>query len=97
MYNRKYKLPRGEVDRFKARLEPKGYKQKPGVDYFEVFAPVARVDTVRMIISLAAQNYWKIYQMDVKSAFLNSVLEEEVYIEQLVGYVKEGEEDKFTC
>jgi len=93
VYKTKYKS-NGEVDRYKARLVAKGYKQKPGIDYFEVFAPVARLDTVRMIISLAAQNSWKIFQMDVKSAFLNGVLEEEVYVEQPLGYVKKGFEDK---
>ncbi|CAL8994927.1 unnamed protein product, partial [Prunus brigantina] len=51
VYKTKYK-PNGDVDRFKARLVAKGYKQKPGIDYFEVFAPVARLDTVRMVISL---------------------------------------------
>lgn len=71
----------------------KGYKQKPGIDYLEVFAPVARLDTVRLIVSLAAQNSWKIFQMDVKSAFLNGTLEEEVYVEQPAGYVKESQAD----
>ena len=55
VYKTKYK-PTGEVDRFKARLVVKGYKQKAGIDYFEIFAPVARLDTVRMIVSLAANN-----------------------------------------
>ncbi|XP_072076479.1 uncharacterized protein [Arachis hypogaea] len=94
VYKTKYK-PNGEVDCFKARLVAKGYKQKPGIDYFEVFAPVARLDTIRMIISLSRQNKWKIHQMDVKSAFLNGTLEEEVYVEQPAGYEVLGEEDKF--
>ncbi|PHT35803.1 hypothetical protein CQW23_23503 [Capsicum baccatum] len=84
----------GKVDKYKARLVAKGYKQKYGVDYDEVFAPVARIDTVRLLTALAAQNRWKIYQMDVKSAFLNGYLEEEVYIEQPPGYLKKGHEDK---
>ncbi|KAJ4813156.1 polyprotein [Rhynchospora pubera] len=84
----------GEVERYKARLVAKGYKQKAGIDYEEVFAPVARMETIRLLISLAAQNKWNIYQMDVKSAFLNGVLEEEVYIEQPPGYIKEGQEQK---
>jgi len=84
----------GEVDRFKARLVAKGYKQKAGIDYEEVFAPVARMETIRLLISQAAQNKWQIFQMDVKSAFLNGILEEEVYIEQPPGYVKIGEEQK---
>ncbi|KAE8697001.1 hypothetical protein F3Y22_tig00110637pilonHSYRG00668 [Hibiscus syriacus] len=59
-----------------------------------VFAPVARLETIKLIISLATQNKWKIQQMDVKSAFLNGVLEEEVYIQQPSGYEVKGHEDK---
>ena len=60
---------------FKAILVVKGHKQKPYIDYFEVFTPVAKLDTIRMIIALEAQKMWKIHQMDVKSIFLNGVLE----------------------
>ncbi|KAE8676644.1 hypothetical protein F3Y22_tig00111582pilonHSYRG00249 [Hibiscus syriacus] len=85
---------KGEIERHKARLVAKGYSQKAGIDYDEVFAPVARLETIRLIISLAAQNKWKIQHMDVKSAFLNGVLEEEVYIQQPSGYEVKGHEDK---
>ncbi|KAH9669584.1 hypothetical protein KPL70_021844 [Citrus sinensis] len=85
---------KGEIERHKARLVAKGYSQKAGIDYDEVFAPVALLETIRLIISLAAQNKWKIFQMDVKSAFLNGLFEEEVYIEQPLGYVVKGHEDK---
>ncbi|KAJ3691459.1 hypothetical protein LUZ61_020623 [Rhynchospora tenuis] len=85
---------RGEVERYKARLVAKGYKQKAEIDYEEIFVPVERMETIRLLISLAAQNKWNIYQRDVKSAFLNGVFEEEVYIEQPPGYIKEGEENK---
>ncbi|CAJ2640870.1 unnamed protein product [Trifolium pratense] len=88
------KNSKGEVERYKARLVAKGYSQRAGIDYDEVFAPVARLETVRLIISLAAQNKWKIHQMDVKSAFLNGVFDEEVYIEQPQGYEVKGEEEK---
>ena len=84
----------GEIKRYKARLIAKGYKQKAGVDYDEVFAPVARMETIRLLISQAAQFKWPIFQMDVKTTFLNGVLEEEVYVEQPLGYMKAGEEKK---
>ncbi|KAG9444753.1 hypothetical protein H6P81_016093 [Aristolochia fimbriata] len=70
VYKTKYQS-NGEIDKLKARLVVNGYRQKPGIDYFEVFAPVARLDTVQMILSLAAQVKWTTYQMDVQSAFLN--------------------------
>ncbi|KAH9782617.1 hypothetical protein KPL71_008982 [Citrus sinensis] len=85
---------KGEIERHKARLVAKGYSQKAGIEYDEVFAHVARLETIRLIISLAAQNKWKIFQMDVKSAFLNGFLEEEVYIKQPLGYVVKIHEDK---
>ncbi|CAM8922450.1 unnamed protein product [Rhodiola kirilowii] len=91
VYKTKYR-PAGQVDRLKARLVVKGYRKKPVIDYFEVFAPVARMDTIRIIIALAAQNRWKIQQMDVKSAFLNEVLEE-VYVDQPLGYLPREKEN----
>eukprot|EP00253_Pinus_taeda_P025863 PITA_25863 len=84
----------GKIERHKARLVVKGYKQQYGRDYEETFAPVARMETVRAVLSIAAQNKWKVYQMDVKSAFLNGVLKEEVYVEQPLGYERKGEEHK---
>ena len=84
----------GKIEWYKARLVAKGYKQKAGIDYDEVFVPVARMETIWLIISQAAQFKWPIFQMDVKSAFLNGVLKEEVYLEQPPGYVKIGEEKK---
>jgi hypothetical protein len=76
----------GSVQKHKARLVAKGYAQKSGIDYNETFAPVARLDTIRTLIALAAQKGWKLFQLDVKSAFLNGVLEEEVYVEQPEGF-----------
>ncbi|KAJ7978471.1 Retrovirus-related Pol polyprotein from transposon TNT 1-94 [Quillaja saponaria] len=84
----------GEVDKYKARLVAKGYKQEYGVDYTEVFAPVARHDTIRLVIALAAQNSWPIFQLDVKSAFLHGNLEEQVFVEQPPSYIKIGNEHK---
>lgn len=84
----------GEVDKYKARLVVKGYKQEYGIDYTEVFAPVARHDTIRLIIALAAQNSWPIFQLDVKSAFLHGNLEEQVFVDQPLGHIKIGYEQK---
>lgn len=84
----------GEVDKLKARLVAKGYAQQQGIDYNEVFAPVARWDTIRMVLALAAQKGWNVYQLDVKSAFLHGELTEDVYVEQPPGYVRKGEEEK---
>ncbi|RVW41754.1 Retrovirus-related Pol polyprotein from transposon TNT 1-94 [Vitis vinifera] len=84
----------GKVDKCKARLVAKGYAQQHGIDYTEVFAPVARWDTIRMVIALAARNGWSVYQLDVKSAFLHGELNEAVFIEQPQGYEKKGEEHK---
>jgi transposase InsO family protein len=83
-----------EVDKHKARLVAKGYKQEFGVDYKEVFALVARHDTIRLVIALAAQNSWPFFQLDVKSTFLHGDLKEEAFIDQPPGYVKFGNEHK---
>jgi hypothetical protein len=93
VYKTKYKA-NGEVDKHKARLVAKGFAQEYGVDYNETFAPVTRLDTIRMVLAIAAQHNWKVYQMDVKSAFLNEYLEEEVYVQQPPGYEVRGQEDK---
>ncbi|KAK8628127.1 hypothetical protein V6N13_063839 [Hibiscus sabdariffa] len=81
-------------DKYKARLVVKGYSQQAGIEYGDTFAPVARLDTVKTLIALAAQEQWKIYQLDVKSAFLNGELEEEIFIEQPPGFVVKGKEEK---
>ena len=72
----------------------KGYAQKYGIDYDKTFSPVARMDTIRAVLAIAIQNQWPLYQMDVKSAFFNGILEEEVYVDQPPGYTVKGHEDK---
>jgi hypothetical protein len=62
-------------------LVAKGYSQQLGVDFHETFAPVARLETMRALISLESQNGWLLYQLDVKSAFLNGEVKEEVYVD----------------
>ncbi|BBG96609.1 hypothetical protein Prudu_005462 [Prunus dulcis] len=84
----------GSVQKNKVRLVAKRYAQKPGIDYNETFAPVARLDTIRTLIALAAKNNWKLFQLDVKSTFLNGVLEEKVYVDQPDRFIVQGEEDK---
>nr|GFB90050.1 retrovirus-related Pol polyprotein from transposon TNT 1-94 [Tanacetum cinerariifolium] len=93
VYKTKYN-ENGEVEKYKARLVAKGYSQTCGIDYTEVFAPVACLETVRLVISLAAQNDWVLFQLDVKSAFLHGELSEEVFIDQPHGYIKKGAEQK---
>ena len=63
------------------------------IDYDEVFAPVAHFDSIRILIALAAQECWKLYHLDVTSAFLNGEIKEEIYVSQLEGYVKEGKKE----
>jgi hypothetical protein len=70
----------------------KGYAQCRGIDYDEVFAPVERLDSVRLLIALAAQEGWEVHHLDVKSVFLNGDLQEEVFVEQPVGFIKPGKE-----
>ena len=77
----------GIITRNKARLVVKGYCQQEGIDYDETFAPVARLEAVRKFLAYAASNNIKVYQMDVKSAFLNGEIEEEVYVHQPEGFV----------
>lgn len=84
----------GEVQRYKTKLVAKGYKQRHGINYEEVYVPVAHMEMIRLLISLAAETKWKIHQLDVKSTFLNGYLEEEVYVEQPLGFVVRNHEDK---
>eukprot|EP00253_Pinus_taeda_P021357 PITA_21357 len=76
----------GSIEKFKARFVARGFSQVEGVDYEETFALVARYTSIRSIISIAAEMGWKIHQMDVKTAFLNGFIREEVYIEQSQGF-----------
>ena len=84
----------GSINKYKSRLVAKGYIQRHGIDFEEVFAPVARIETVRFIIALAASRGWEIHHLDVKTAFLNGDLKEVVFVSQPEGYEVKGQEHK---
>ena len=76
----------GVVVRNKARLVVQGFHQQEGIDYTEVYAPVVRLESIRIFLAYAAYKNIKVYQMDVKSAFLNGELHEEVFVKQPPGF-----------
>ena len=75
----------GIIIRNKVRLVAQGYNQQEGIDYEETFAPVARLEAIRMLLAFACHKNFILYQMDVKSAFLNGFINEEVYVNNLLG------------
>ena len=86
----------GDVQRYKARLVAQGYSQTEGVDYNEVYSPVVRNTTIRSLLALSNAKNWEVHQMDVRTAFLQGNLEEEVYMRQPDGYVNEEYPD-YVC
>ncbi|KAF0901438.1 hypothetical protein E2562_000319 [Oryza meyeriana var. granulata] len=84
----------GNITKYKAHLIAKGYVQRQGIDFDEVFAPVARLESVRLLLAHAACEGWAVHHMEVKSAFLNGELKEEVYVVQPPGFIVDGQEHK---
>lgn len=84
----------GSIKKYKSRLVAKGYVQQYGIDYEEVFAPVARLETIRLLVSIAAARGWEVHHLDVKTAFLHGELKETVYVLQPEGFEVKGSERK---
>ena len=93
VYKRKYGKD-GKVETYKARLVAKGYNQRQGVDFDETFSPVAMLKSIRILLAIAAYYDYEIWQMDVRTAFLNGFIEETIYMQQPVGYVTSGDSHK---
>jgi hypothetical protein len=91
IFKRKLKID-AIVENFKARLVAKGFKQKEGLNYFNTYAPFARIATIRTLIALASIYNFETHQMNVKTAFLNDELEEEIYMHQPKGFVMPNHE-----
>ena len=84
----------GPIDKYKAKVVIKGYKQKEGLDYFDTYSPVTRISSIQMLIAIAAIHNLEIHQMDVKTAFLNGDLDEEIYMEKPERFIVPGQEKK---
>ena len=81
VFKRKRKVD-GSINKYKARLVIKGYKQTEGLDYFDIYSPVMRINSIRMVLAIAALRNFEVHQMDMKTTFLNGALDEEIYIKK---------------
>jgi hypothetical protein len=95
VFKKKLRLD-GTIEKYKARLVAKGYTQKEREDFFDTYSPVARLTTIRVLLSPAASYGLLVHQMDIKMVFLNGELEEEIYMDQPDGFVSKGQE-RMVC
>ena len=86
----------GKVEKYKTWLVAKGYSQVPGIDFGEIFSPVAKVDSIRLLLSVVVAFDFEVEQMDVKTTFLHGDLEEEIYMKQPKGFMVKGKK-KLLC
>jgi hypothetical protein len=93
IFKKKEGIPGVEDARFKARLVAKGYSQREGMDFNEVFSPVVRHSSIRVLLAMVALYDLELEQLDVKTAFLHGELEETIYMHQPEGFIVEGKED----
>lgn len=83
----------GDIEQYRARIVAMGLFQKEGIDFFDVFAPVVKYLTVRLFFCITTRHDWKCFSIDIKCAFINSDLAEEIYVVQPEGFIREGLED----
>ena len=95
IFKKKMKADRS-IDKYKARLVIKGYNQKEGLNYFGTYSPVTRISSIRMLIAIATIHNLEIYQMDVKTIFLNGDLDEEIYMNNPKGLLFQVKKRKFV-
>ena len=93
VFKRKRKVD-GSIDKYKARLVIKGYRQTKGLDYFDTYSPMTRINSIRTVLAIVALRNLEIHQMDVKTTFLNRELDEEIYMEQTEGFSTPRQEKK---
>ena len=95
IYNIKHAAD-SSIEKYKEIFVARGFSQKEGIDYEETFVPIAKYTSIRSVLSLATVMKWKIHQMDAKTAFLNCVVEEEVYVEQPLSF-ETHDRDSHVC